>query len=123
MSSASPCRAFPKYGNTYRVRVYGEAVVARFAQRHAASRKPLQRFLEIVQAADWPHFPAVKMTFATADYAPSTGALIFDIGGNKHRVIAIVNFSEQTLLIRNVLTHEEYDREKVQCPRRPMNNC
>jgi mRNA interferase HigB len=53
------------------------------------------------------------MTFATADYAPSTGTLIFDIGGNKYRVIAVVDFEEQTLFIRNVLTHEGYDREKL----------
>ena len=77
------------------------------------SRKPLQRFLEIARAAEWPHFPAVKTTFATVDYAPSTGTLIFDIGGNKYRVVAVVDFEEQTRFIRSVLTHEEYNRESL----------
>ena len=36
--------------------------------------------------------------------------MIFDIGGNKFRVIACVDFDEQVLFIANVLTHEEYDR-------------
>lgn len=63
---------------TWAVKVYGEMAVAKYARKHAASRKPLQRFLEIARAAQWPHFPAVEQTFAAAD-APSTGTLIFDI--------------------------------------------
>ena len=52
-----------------RVKVYGEAAIAKFARKHASSRRPLQRFLEIARAAEWPHFPAVKRTFAVTDYA------------------------------------------------------
>jgi mRNA interferase HigB len=84
------------------VRVYGEAVVAKFAKKHPASRKPLQRFLEIAREADWPHFLSVKKSFAAADYAPSTGTLIFDIGGNKYRLIARADFEEQMLFIHRV---------------------
>ena len=95
------------------MKVYGEATIAKFARKYAASRKPLQRFLEMARAADWPHFPAVKKTFAATDYAPSTGTLIFDIGGNKYRVITRVDFKEQVLFIKSVLTHEEYNREDL----------
>ena len=95
------------------VKVYGEAAIAQFARKHAASRKPLQRFPEIALAAEWPHFPAVKQTFATADYAPSTGTLIFDIGGNRYRLVARVDFEEEVLYIESVMTHEEYDREDL----------
>jgi hypothetical protein len=42
------------------MKVYGEAVLAKFAGRHAAARKPLQRFLEVARGADWPHSPALK---------------------------------------------------------------
>ncbi len=95
------------------MKVYGEAVVTRFAKKYAASRKPLQRFLEIARAAEWPHFPAVKQTFPAADLGRKTGKVIFDIGGNKYRVIAIVNFDKQALLIEDVLTHEGYNRENL----------
>ena len=93
------------------MRVFGEAALARFTKRHAASRKPLQRFLAIARLADWPHFPAVKQTFPATDYAPSTGTLIFDIGGNKFRLVARVDFEEQVLYLQRVLTHEEHNRE------------
>ncbi|MGA3190727.1 MAG: type II toxin-antitoxin system HigB family toxin [Bryobacteraceae bacterium] len=95
---------------TLTVKVLGEAMIARFAQKHTASRKPLQRFLEIARAADWPHFPALKRSFAAADYT-SRGMVIFDIGGNKYRLVVTVSFEKQILLIERVLTHEEYDRE------------
>ena len=91
--------------------VYGEATLAKFARRHAASRKPLQWFLELVRQANWPHFAAVKNTFAATDYV--SGRLVFDIGGNKYRVIASVDFDEQILVVDQVMTHEEYDREKL----------
>ncbi|MCC6591615.1 MAG: type II toxin-antitoxin system HigB family toxin [Bryobacterales bacterium] len=91
--------------------VYGKAAIAKFAKKHAAARKPLLRFLNIANTAEWPHFPAVKENFPATDYAPATGTLIFDIGGNKYRLIARVDFEEQILYIESVMTHEEYNRE------------
>lgn len=85
--------------------------MAKFAKKHAASRKPLARFLEIVRTADWPHFPAVRKSFPATDYAPKTGTLIFDIGDNKYRLIAKVDFEERILLVQTVLTQEEFSRE------------
>jgi hypothetical protein len=73
----------------------GEAIAARFANRHAGARKPLQRFLAIARDADWPHF----------------GRLIFNVSRNRYRLIASVDFQEQVLVIERVLTHEDYSRE------------
>lgn len=93
--------------------VRGEMILERFAKQQAAARKPLARFLAVARAATWKHFPEVKQTFPATDYAAATGTLIFDIGGNKYRLIALVNFERQTLLIDRVLTHEEYNREDL----------
>ena len=95
------------------MKVLGEAVIAGFARKHPASRRPLQRFVNIARAALWPHFPAVKETFPATDYAPATGTLVFNVGGNKYRLIARVDFEEQLLAIQTVLTHGEYDREDL----------
>jgi mRNA interferase HigB len=94
------------------VKVFGEAAAAKFAKKHPGARKPLQRFLEIARGAVWAHFPAVKETFRSADYAPATGTLTFDLGGNKYRLIARVDFEEQILYIQSVMTHEAYEREE-----------
>ena len=55
----------------------------------------------------------MRESFASADYAPATGTIIFNIGGNKYRLVATVDFDEQTLYIQSVLTHEQYDREEL----------
>lgn len=91
--------------------VYGEAAIAKFTKRYAAARKPLARFLAVARIARWGSFVEVKQSFASVDYAPATGVLIFDIGGNKYRLIANVDFDEQIIVIKSVMTHEEYSRE------------
>ncbi len=93
------------------MRVIGEAIASRFAATHADARKPLQRFLAIAQSADWDHLPAVRESFVSADRGRRSGRLIFDIGGNKYRLIARVDFTEQMLVIEQILTHDEFDRE------------
>lgn len=95
------------------MKVFGETVIAGFAKKHPTSRKPLQRFVTIARASVRPHFPAVKQTFSATDYAPATGTLIFDIGGNKYRLVARVDFEEQLLVSEAVLRHREYGREDL----------
>jgi mRNA interferase HigB len=94
------------------VEVYGEAALAKFSRKYPASRKPLQRFLAIVKQANWPHFTAVTRTFGATDYV--AGRLVFDIGGNKYRIVASVDFQEQILIVDKVLTHEQYDRGTIE---------
>jgi len=53
----------------------------------------------------------VKQTFRGTDYAPTTGVLIFNIGGNKYRLIVSVDFDERIMVIKSVMSHEEYSRE------------
>jgi mRNA-degrading endonuclease HigB of HigAB toxin-antitoxin module len=83
----------PTTGNVAR-----KATLAKFGKKYPGA------------AANWPYFPAVKDSFPATDYAASTGTLIFDIGGNKYRLIARVDFMEQVLVIQKVLTHEQYNR-------------
>ena len=97
---------------TLAMKVYGEAVLAKFAGRHAAARKPLQRFLEIARGADWPHFPALKQTFPATDLGRKTGKAIFDIGGNKFRLIAKVSYEKEKVYVLRILTHKEYDTDR-----------
>lgn len=63
------------------------------------------RKIKSFRAAD---FAALKAVFPATD---KVGALhVFDIGGNKVRLIAVVRYTTQKLYIRHVLDHREYDR-------------
>ena len=90
--------------------VFGGQILAKFAKKHAQARKPLPRFLEMAREAEWKHMPDVKQTFPATDFDPDARLHIFDIGGNKYRLTASVNFERQSLLIEAVMTHEEYER-------------
>jgi len=39
--------------------------------------------------------------------------LVFDIGGNKYRIVASVDFDERILVVDEVMTHEKYNRETI----------
>lgn len=93
--------------------IFRESVAAKFAKQHADARGPLQRLLKIAATASWRDFIALKETFPTADLGRRTGKVIFNICGNRYRLIAVVNFEEQEMSIASVLTHKEYDREKL----------
>jgi mRNA interferase HigB len=97
-------------GTSY-VEVFGEVKVLNFARRHPRSRSPLVRLLNVVRAATWGDLVELKATFASADYAPRTKLVIFNVGGNHYRLTANIDYEEQIFRVESVLTHEEYDRE------------
>jgi mRNA interferase HigB len=80
----------------------------RFFQVHKQAEAPLRQWREKVQESKWKNFPDVRKTFSSADWVD--GKIVFDIKGNDYRLIAITQFEKGRLYIRQVLTHEEYDR-------------
>lgn len=81
-----------------------------FYREHTAAEQPLKRWRTAVQKASWNNFPEVRSTFNSADWVD--GKIMFDIGGNNYRVVAVAEFKMGKLYIRQVLTHEEYDKGK-----------
>ena len=53
-------------------------------------------------------FATLRQTFGSADYVD--GYTIFDVGGNRYRVAAVIHYDKQRLYVRKVMTHAEYDR-------------
>ena len=70
----------------------------------------MREWIQVVRLADWNSFAEVRNTFNHADvYGNCT---IFDVGGNKYRVIGKIAYKIKVVFIRNVLTHIEYDEGK-----------
>ena len=100
-----------QYGNMdigARVRIIGRTVVEKFKRNHADARSSLDYWYRVVSSGDWSTFVELRQVFPSADLVSSY--IVFNIGGNKYRLIAIANFEVKTLLVREVLTHQEYDR-------------
>ncbi|EHN77556.1 hypothetical protein SMCF_2918 [Streptomyces coelicoflavus ZG0656] len=62
--------------------------------------------------ADWNNFAELKATFSSADYVVD-GKIVFDVGGNKYRIVGLVGFRAKRIFILFVGTHAEYDKIDV----------
>ncbi len=79
-----------------------------FAKKHPDCSTALESWYRIVKHTDFMSFIELRQTFPSAD---KVGNLtVFNIGGNKARLIAAVHYNTHRIYIRHVLTHEEYDR-------------
>jgi mRNA interferase HigB len=81
-----------------------------FWDHYAKAKSPLEAWYQIVKRAEWENFADVRKTFKTADLVGRF--VVFDIGGNKYRLIAVIHFNRGKLFVRHVLTHAEYDEGK-----------
>jgi mRNA interferase HigB len=81
---------------------------------HADAEEPLRRWLPIAERAEWSDFAALRMDFPSADLVGHL--IVINIGGNKYRLLLKVNFEDQDVLLRHVLTHAEYDQGKWKRP-------
>lgn len=71
-----------------------------------------ENWFALARRARWRNFQDTRATFGQTDTATGTTgrtATIFDIGGNKYRIAAQVDYLRQTVLIRAVMDHAEYD--------------
>ena len=88
------------------MRVITNRRLVEFSVRYPAAALPLQVWRKRVEARDYTSHAELKRAFAAVD---KVGDLyVFDIGGNKWRLVAFVHFGQQICYIKQVLTHAEY---------------
>ena len=80
-----------------------------FAEKHPEAKASLAHWYNLMKRSDFPNFVELKTIFPAADYV---GKLtVFNIGGNKVRLIAAIHYNRKKVYIRAVLTHTEYDEQ------------
>jgi len=77
--------------------------------RHGELEAPLDVWFRIAKKASWQNLTDVRKTFANADLVDRW--TVFNIKGNRYRLITEINYRFRRVYIRHVLTHAEYDRE------------
>lgn len=91
-----------------RMHVISRKALRRFWNRRPASRTALARWFKIMNRTDFASFEELRRTFPSADLVGDL--VVFNIGGNKYRLIASIHFNRRKVYVRHVLTHREYDR-------------
>jgi len=91
------------------MRVIARRVLREFWQRHPDAEAPLKAWFAEAQIAEWNGPLAIKRRYRHASFV-GDNRVIFNIGGNKYRLVVQVNFAIGVVLIKFVGTHAEYDR-------------
>jgi mRNA interferase HigB len=79
-----------------------------FVEKYPETRAALARWYVLVSKTDFDSFAQLRAVFPSAD---QVGKLtVFNVGGNKVRLVAAIHYNRKKVYIRAVLTHEEYDR-------------
>ena len=79
-----------------------------FAHDHPEARAALEHWYRHMKRHNFASLAAVRAVFPTAD---SVGKLtVFNLGGNKARLVAAIHYNRHKVYIRAVLTHEAYDQ-------------
>src|SRR3989442_1526737 len=93
-----------------------EKVVSRFAGEHPDAAKWLDKWLEVTRAASWRSIQDVKAVFPAADggvKVKSGGTVtVFDVCGNKYRMIVTIVYRAQVVVILELMTHAEYSKHR-----------
>ncbi len=81
-----------------------------FAEQHPETGSALEHWYRMMKKANFTSYADIHKAFPHAD---QVGKLtVFNIGGNKARLIAAIHYNRQKVYIRAVLTHQEYDKNK-----------
>lgn len=94
------------------MRIITERKLREFWQKHKLAEAVLIEWIQTVRNADWNDFSDVRQTFNHADIYKR--CVIFDVGGNKYRIITMIEYQKHLVFIRFCLTHAEYDQQKWQ---------
>lgn len=86
-----------------------------FWEQHADAEEPLRAWYKAVIGAEWKSLQDARATYSHADGVETESGetlTVFNISGNKYRLIARIRYDYQLVNIRIVLTHAEYDKGK-----------
>ena len=82
-----------------------------YMQSHSDSITPLTNWMKLVRLAQWKRPQDIRNAIGSADFL-SGNRVIFNIGGNKHRLLVVVSYAAGRVYVRWIGTHAEYSKMK-----------
>ncbi len=97
------------------MRVISLKSLREFWQRYPDAEQPLRQWYKTAALAEWNSLQDTRRDYPHADGVRNNDGdtlTVFNIAGNKYRLVARIRYDYQLINIRAVLTHAEYDDEK-----------
>jgi len=92
------------------LRVISKRRLREFWQRNPDAETPLRVWYSVSRRVIWRNPAEMKRDFPSADLVGK--CTVFNIKGNDYRLIVKIEYAKQTIYIKHVLSHKEYDKEK-----------
>jgi mRNA interferase HigB len=90
------------------MRVISKRALREFWEQHSDSEGPLRDWFKITSKAQWNNLADTRRDYPHADLVGA--CTVFNIAGNKYRLITAIIYSIKRVYVRNLLTHAEYNR-------------
>lgn len=90
------------------MRIIKRGALVDFWQEHPDAKASLESWYAVVRSASWRTPVEMKAVYRSADIVGRR--TVFNIAGNKYRLIARVNYETQRVFVLYILTHAQYDR-------------
>ncbi len=86
----------------------------KFWEKHPQAKTPLESWHAIVSRAEWKRPADIKNMFgATVDFVAGN-RVVFDVAGNKYRLVVHVSYEYKAVLIKFIGTHAQYNKIDVE---------
>jgi mRNA interferase HigB len=90
------------------VRIISRKTLREFWEKHPDAAQPLQTWYHDVKHANWKNPADIKAVYRNASFV-AQNRVVFNIKGNKYRLVAAVQYDFGIVFIRFIGTHKDYD--------------
>lgn len=91
------------------MRVISRKILREFWEKHPDARQPLQTWYADVKHSTWTNPADKKNIYQNASFL-GKNRIVFNVKGNKYRIVIVVQYQYEVVYIRFIGTHKEYDR-------------
>lgn len=91
------------------MRIIAKKTLKEFWEKHPSARGALSSWYHETLRIDWKNPQDIKARYKSADFL-TDNRVVFNIGGNKYRLVVKVNYEFKIVYVRFIGTHKDYDR-------------
>jgi mRNA interferase HigB len=95
------------------MRVIAKRALREFWKQHPDAEQPLKAWYDEARKAKWLQPHDIKAMYRSASFVAHS-RVVFNIGGNKYRLVTALDYRRQALFIRFIGAHAEYDKINVE---------
>lgn len=95
------------------MRIISRKALREFGEKRADAQAPLDAWYRVVKGRDYGSPHEFREDFPAASFLGARRT-VFNVGGNRYRLVVDMRYDLGRVYIRHVLTHEEYDRKSIE---------